>query len=390
MWFVKSWIYKGRYGKLSFKIRNLTESFQEECREAIKSRFAVITTKLPAIWVRIKLKDAKQKMHDHFVDILGRSIPVKQPVFTANEVARFTQNRLAYVAALIVMLLFETFLYSMIKKILLSKDTLELYPGIEFVVGFFFALIFVAMLHFAFKFMWEYYDAKHLIEAEELDIKLLKPFRRGFTIAIMMMVIFVIANSATGYLRATFLEPHSKNPDVAAEAVHIAFLLFSILITFGVALVMALLEKQLEEKGEKIKVFKNWKRQQKERKKYNSQVKDMLKKCLDIRDIRIEEYWGIMKDLQRVFEMEVDADKEQLHHQLNDKIANNEIDLQQLDEATYQQYLHVAAVRHELFEYGIMSDKGLADTLNDLQSKVAIIEQFETRNASLEKQEAAI
>ncbi|MGY3214488.1 hypothetical protein [Mucilaginibacter sp. HD30] len=382
MWFVKSWIYKGRYGKLPFKMRNLTESFQEECREAIKNSFGTITAKLPGIWVRIKLKDAKQKMHDQYLDIFGRPVAMKQPPFTQNEIVKYKQNKLAYAGALVLMLLFETFLYSMIKKILLSKDMLQQYPGIEFAVGFFFAAIFVAMLHFAFKYLWAYFEAKTISETEEVDPLKLKPFRRNYQLALIMIVIFIIANLATGYLRATFLEPHSKNGGETVNMIHIAFLLFSILITFGVAIVMALLEKEIGEKSEKIKVFSNWKRQQKERKKYNSQIKTMLKKCLDRMDLLIESYWGLIKDLQRVFETEVDQDREALYAELEAKIANGELDMQQLSEPTYQKYLAVAATRHELFEYGIQMDKGLQETIYDLQAKVADIEAFEQKNAT--------
>lgn len=382
MWIIRSWIYKSRYGKLPFKMRNFTESYQEECREAIKDEFAEITKKLPDIWTRLNLKDAKQKMHDNFVDILGRSNPMKQPIFTENEVAKFKQHRWVYGIVLIIMIAFETFLYSMIKKILIPKEMLELYPGIEFAVGFFFALIFVAILHFAFKFLWEYFEAKSLIEKNGFDKNELKPFYRNFIGSILMISIFIVANISTGYLRATFLEPHSNNSN-PNESTHIAFLLFSILITFGVAFVMAFLEKEITEKSEKIKVFENWKRQQKERKKYNAQIKDMQKKCLERKDILIEEYWGIIKDLQRVFEIEVDADKQDLYNELNDKIAKNAIDLQKLDDKVYQNYLPVAATRHELFEYGIDSDKDITDRLADLKGKVSIIEDFERKNASI-------
>lgn len=385
MWFIKSWIYKSRYGNLPFKMRNFTESYQEDCRESVKEEFKGITAKLPAIWTRLNLKDAKQKMHNNYVDVLGRSTPMKQPIFTANEVAKFESNRRVYFVVLLIMLAFETFLYSMIKKILIPKDMLDLYPGIEFAVGFFFALIFVAILHFAFKFMWEYFEAKYIVAKQNLDKNELKPFHRNFIFSLIMISIFVVANIATGYLRATFLEPHSSSTNPNAEATHIAFLLFSILITFGVAFVMALLEKEIAEKGEKFKVFKNWKRQQKERKKYNSQVKDMLKKCLERKDILIEEYWGVLKDLQRVFEIEVDADRQELYDELNKKIKSNEVDLYKLDEKVYQHYLPVAATRHELFEYGVDNDKGISDTISDLKAKVAIIEEFEKKNVAPDK-----
>jgi hypothetical protein len=71
-----------------------------------------------------------------------------------------------------------------------------------------------------------------------------------------------------------------------------------------------------------------------------------------------------------------------LYDELNDRISKNEIDLQKLDEKVYQHYLPVAATRHELFEYGVETDKGIIKTIDDLKEKVAKIEAFEKKNAT--------
>jgi hypothetical protein len=383
MWFLKSWIYKSRYGSLPFKMRNFTESYQEECREVIKDEFSSITAKLPKIWTRIQLKDAKQKMHDFYTDILGRSIPVKQPIFSEDEVAKTKQNQMAYIFVLFLLVFFESALYSMMAPLFLKKQDLVNLPIIKYLFGFAFALVFVAALHFAFKSIWDFFKAKNLIEKENLPKEMLSPFYKYLFIGLFIVVVFLITNTYTGYIRATIFEGSGKSSTSdMMQKLHIPLLVFSIAITFIVALVMALLEKEIAEKSEKIKVFNNWKRQQKQRKEYNTKVKEMLKKCIDKKDVLIEQYWGVMKDLQRVFEIEVDADRKELYAELNTKIGNNEIDLLSINEFTYQKYLSVAITRHELFEYGIITDKGINETINDLYSKVALIEIFERKNAS--------
>lgn len=388
MWFIKSWIYKARYGKQPFKMRNFTESYQEESREVIKEEFQKITAKLPNIWTRLELKKAKEKMHANFVDILGRSNPVKQPIFTENEVAKFKQNSFLYKGVLCLMVFFESILYSMMATLFIKKQTLKDMPRIDIVFGFAFAIIFVAALHFAFKSLWEFFEAKYLVERDNLPKVEVKPFIKNLVIAILIITVFVVTNTYTGFIRATIFEGSgASSTSVIMQKLHGPLLVFSIAITFIVALVMALLEKEIAEKSEKYKAFENWKRQQKERKKYNTNVKDMLKKCLDKKSIIIEEYWGVMKDLQRVFEVEVDADKQALYDELNQKIASGEVDLQKLDERTYQHYLPVAITRHELFEYGIETDKEIIKTISDLEIKVATIEDFEKKNATLEKPE---
>ena len=157
-------------------MRNFTESYQEECREEIKNQLKEIIVKLPHVWTRLNLKVLKQKMHDNFVDILGRSNPVKWPIFTENEVAKFKQNRFAYVVVLFLMVFFESVLYSLMTSLFIKKQTLKDFAGIEFIFGFAFAVIFVAALHFAFKSLWEFFEAKYLVERDNLNKVELKPF----------------------------------------------------------------------------------------------------------------------------------------------------------------------------------------------------------------------
>lgn len=375
MWFIKSKYLKMRYGSLTFKMRNFTESYQEECREGIKQGFAKITAKLPSILTRIKLKDAKKNMYNYYQDIIGRRIPIQQPIFTENEVAKINQNRKIYKVVLVLLIAFESFLFSMVAYALTPRELREMVPGIEYLIGFMFALLFVALLRFGLKGIWEFHDAKYLIERDNLDKIELKPFLKNLIFAIILIVIFVVFNISGALIRAEIIE---GGKDISMVA-----LLFSVGATFAAALAMGWLEKEKEEKDEKYKVFKNWKRQQKERKNYNTSVKKMLQDCLDLKNIEVEIYWAIVKDLQRVFEIEVDADKEELYSELNQKVANGEIDLQNLDETTYQKYLDVAITRHELFEYGIKTDPEITETLSLLKAEVAKIEEFEQQNKEL-------
>ncbi len=384
MWFIQSWIKRNRYGSLPFKMRNFTEAYQEECREDIKERFQKITGALENRWIRINLKDAKANMHTSYVDILGRLHPVKYPLFTQNEVERFSQYRVIYLSVFVLLVLFESILYSLLAVLFIKKDLRNGFPIVTWLFGFAFALIFVAALHFAFKSIFEYFEAKYLVEKEKLHKVELKPFFKNLYLGMVVLVIFIITNCYVGYIRAVILEPSSTASSSFIDKIHGPLLVVSIAITFVVAVVMALLESELAKKNEKYKVYINWKRQQKERKEYNTEVKDMLKKCIETKELLIEVYWGIIKDLQRVFEIECDDDRKELYADLNQKIANDEIDLRNVDDRLYQKYISVAATRLELFRYGIDSDKAIGAWLEDLRGKKAEIEAFESKNATKE------
>ena len=341
MWFLQELFLRRRSGNLPFKMRNITQSNQQECRESIKEEFENITRKLPALKVRLKLKDFKTGMHDNYKDIFGNLQKVSHPIFTQDEIAGFSQNLRAYIVVLIFMILFESILYSLMAGLFISKQHINELEGIQYIFGFSFALIFVVALHFAFKNIYEFFEAKHLIEINSYDIKLLKPFYIKLFFAILILIIFIITNIYTGYIRAIILEPGATSSSSYLDKIREPLLVFSIAITFIVAIVMAYLEKEITNKSIKFKVFNNWNHTQKQRKEYNTQVKDMLKKCNEKKELLIEKYWGVTLDSQRVFEIEVDEDKKELYQKLENEISNNTISLNNLTDNEYQKYIHV-------------------------------------------------
>ena len=67
----------------------------------------------------------------------------------------------------------------------------------------------------------------------------------------------------------------------------------------------------------------------------------------------------------------------------NKEIAENSIDLRNLNDTIYQKDLPVALTRYELFRYGVDADKDISAKLEDLNKKVSEIEEFERKNALL-------
>ena len=379
MWFLKGLSLRNRFSKLPFKVRNFTLTMLQECRESIKIEFAEITSKLPAIKVRLDIKDDKSKMHESYRDILGGTHEVKQPVFTQDEVEKFTQNVSVYRILLALLVFFESILYSLMAPLFIGRQLLDDFSGIQFLFGFAFALIFVAALHLAFKNMWEFIEAKHLVDTETRYEKAqLKQFYIKLILSIIFFIIFIVTNIYTGYLRAIILEPGTTSSSAFLDKIHGPLLVFSIAITFIVALVMAILEKEITDKSAKYKVFLNWVKQHKETKEYNTQVRNMLKICNERRSLLIEKYWGIILYSHTVFKAEYDNDKKDLYDKLQLAISEKTVDLNNFDESTYQEYLDVAGTRLQLFKYGVESDAEINKTIsgiNEVLSKLDNLEQ---------------
>ena len=365
MWFLNSWFFGFRYRKLPFIIDNICQTFQSDCREEVKKDVDGITSKYPAILTRLKLKDAKERMHATYIQVVGNPVTLRQPIFTAQEVEKIKTNRITYFIVLGLLLFFESVLYSLMGSKFIPKGIRKLFMGsAELVFGFAFALIFVAALHYAFKNLWTFLEAKHIIEINKLDRKELKRFYPNLVLSLL----FLVANTYTGYIRAMIVEPASTSSSGFIDKIHGPLLVLSILVTFVVAFVMALLEKDIAEKSEKYRIYRNWYKQQKERKVYNTLIRDMLQSCNETIRLKIEKYWNLMKDIQRMAGREYDEKHTGLYNELRNRIESNQINLSEIDDQTYRYFQPVAATCLALFTYGVVSDPMMPKTLSEFSS----------------------
>ena len=353
---------------MPFKVRNSTQSNLQECRQSIKEEFAEITSKLPAINVWIDSKIDKSKMHDSYRDILGGIHKVIQPILTQDEVATFEKNRNIYRILLAFLLFFETILCSLMAPLLLRRRSLDAYPGIEYLFGFACAILFVAVLHFSFIKIWEFAEAKHLVDNDRTYEKTeIKRFYIKLLLSIIAFIGFNVANVYIGYFKIIVLKHGDVSLNFFLDKIHDFRLISLIAITFVITWIMALLKKEITNKSFKYKMFLYWVKQQKERKKYNVQVKYMLKRCDEKRELLIEKYWGKLLYSQRVFKILVDDDKTELYNELEQEILQKKVDLYDIDSSSYQKYLDIAGTRFELFKYGVESDSAIKKTISDLK-----------------------
>lgn len=376
MWLLNSWFFKLRYHKLPFIIDNICQTFQSDCRADIKKDFEKITARYPHTLTRLKLKDAKERMHATYTSIVGKRVTLTHPIFTANEVEKLKTNRKIYLLVLGLLLFFEAILYSSMGTLLIPRKIQE-FIGVEWLFGFAFALIFVAALHFSYKNLWTFVEAKHIIETDSFDKKELKRFYPNLALSLIILFLFIVTNIATGYIRAVIFDPSSGSSDPLMETIKGPLLIFSIIATFMVALVMALLEKDISEKSEKYKIYKNWAKQQRERKEYNTEIRRALQRCNEVMRAHIEKYWNLLKDVQRVLKREVDEEHRDLYKAFRNQLSDHTLDLSTIDAQTYRKFSPVAATSFELFRYGVESNPSLQAQLDELRESIAEIEKFE-------------
>jgi hypothetical protein len=379
MWYIPDWWFRRRFQHLNFKIDNFTKTYQSECREEIKKAIAKKTEKKEHIWTRIQLKDPKLTMLEYWTDILGHRHKSKQPLFTESEIAGLKNYRFLYWGFMVLLVLFETVFFSFFAGLLLPK---ELRIGILFLaIGFTLAVFFAFALHFSLRAIFDWYHARHLIKKYKDDGKPegvrdsdITQFVMPFYLGIVGCLFFLVMNVSVGFVRAYLIDPTSTMTDTTLiKKIDVPWHIFSVLFPISLAFIMALAEHRLGQIRDRLKVYENFKRQQKEYKKYKA---DLLKMGSDVDDIiskMPEEYWSVTKDLQRIFGQEVDEGQTDLLAQLNGT------SLGKIDQSIYEKYSTVAATRLELFRYPIDNDPAVVAEANDLKEKINGLKAYEDR-----------
>ena len=94
----------------------------------------------------------------------------------------------------------------------------------------------------------------------------------------------------------------------------------------------------------------------------------MLQSCNETIRLKIEKYWNLMKDIQRMAGREYDEKHTGLYNELRNRIESNQINLSEIDDQTYRYFQPVAATCLALFTYGVVSDPMMPKTLSEFSS----------------------
>jgi len=378
MWYIPDWWFRRRHNHLDFKIDNFTQTYQSECREEIKADIIRTTAKKEHIWTRIQLKSPKLSMHEYWTDILGYRHRSKQPLFTESEIAGLKNYRYLYWGFMVLLVLFETVFFSFFAGLLLPK---ELRVGILFIaIGFTLAVFFAFALHFSLWVIFDWYHARHLIkkyielgEPKEVKERDITPFVMPFYLGIIGCLFFLVMNVSVGFVRAYLIDPTASMTNSALiQKIQFPWHVFSVLFPLALAFIMALAEHRLGQIRDRLKVFENFKRQQKEYKKYKADLLKMESEVSDTISKHIEKYWSLTKDLQRIFGLEVDGNRKDL-------LAKLDGEMPAVDQPFYEKYASIAAVRMQLFRYPIENDPDIVREVDDLDEKIKGLKEYEDR-----------
>ena len=136
--------------------------------------------------------------------------------------------------------------------------------------------------------------------------------------------------------------------------------------------------------------FKNWKRQNKERKEYITAIRNLYFNSGKIIAKYREEYWSVVLDYQRIFECRYDSVDEALYNKFEAEIAAGTIKLNAVDENIYSKYKLIQSTSEELFKYGIEHDLKILAYLKEIKDSVDEIAAYEKAVEENKKSETTI
>ena len=373
MWYFTEAYKKWRYGSTNFKLKNWTETMKSSCLDDILRSFDKVSKKYIHSDVRLKIKNKKDAVTGTFRDIFGKEENIKHPIFTQNEIARISAKRKLYPVLFFLLLVFEGMIYALLANLITPRDLREAFPPITLIFGLGFAIVFVVALHFGFQYYFSYLEAKEIVESKSLGKEKLRKYVVKRNMAYFVFFAFVVTNLATAIIRALILEPKGGGTDDYGTPLFV----MSLGLTFIAALAMGLIEHELFEKNEKYEVFKNWKRQNKERKEYMTAIKDLYFNSGKIIARFREEYWSVVLDYQRIFECRHDSIDEPLYNKFEAEIAAGTIKLNEIDDNVYSKYKLVQSASEELFKYGVEHDLKILSYLKEIKESVDEIAAYE-------------
>lgn len=373
MWYFTEAYKKWRYGSTNFKLKNWTETMKSSCLDDILRSFDKVSKKYIHSDVRLKIKNKKDAVTGTFRDIFGNEEKIKHPIFTQNEIARISSKRKLYPVLFFLLLVFEGMIYALLANLITPRDLREAFPPITLIFGLGFAIVFVVALHFGFQYYFSYLEAKEIIEEKNLSKEKLRKYVVKRNMAYFVFFVFIVTNLATAIIRALILEPKGGGTDDYGTPLFI----MSLGLTFIAAIAMGLIEHELFEKNEKFEVFKNWKRQNKERKEYMTAIKDLYFNSGKIIARFREEYWSVVLDYQRIFECRYDSIDEPLYNKFEAEIAAGTIKLNEIDDSIYSKYKLVQSSSEELFKYGVEHDLKLLAYMAEIKESVDEIAAYE-------------
>lgn len=371
LWTFKQWFKNKLFGikDLDFKVKNRAELLRIECVAEILQKLKSRVRKIERIGLKLKVKDIKHRVQRFYRDQYGNEVELNEPLFTQNEIETIKKVNRNYLLVISLFIIAETALYYLTAQLFVPADMIIL----KLLVALFFGLIFMYCLDLGLEKHFEYKDALESFEKGNINKTTLKKFRDKKYFGYFLIVITFVAIIAAGIIRSLYLEQFDttglSESEIARQKLVNQFAsVLTITATLATALLMAYVKQQRVEISVKHRMYKNWRKNNKERNEYLEELTQLISELKTKVYESVNKYWNLILELALIYKSDYDKKNEDLYKEYQQLKANNNLTI---NEKTYQKFKDIQSVDKQLFEYGIYNDTNLRDIL----IKVAQIEQ---------------
>lgn len=350
------------------KLRVMSHKYLSVCVSDIKESYDKFLKLFEEVREELIKLSKKIVMSERKKDKLGNIVEV--PIeFVQSEIEK---QKSAYRKYWFLMILFvgaETCLYYITMDIIAGEVGSVAKWGLSFLIAFLSILCFYYFFESHTDYLY-YKNNKEKLNINDADVK--SKYHGalfGYFIGFLGLSITILA----AIVRIMYIE-HIDTTGMTPEEISFANQINTIVtaliivVTLAIALVLGYIKYSSYEQIYEYKAYKKWKRIIKRVNKFK-QVFIKVKKNIDEHyKILIEENWQLVKELERIWGIDVDEQNMDLYKKLKDEKNRGTF---VLNESTYSKYGDVINADKGLFEFAVRKETDIQNILDDTNTKFA-------------------
>lgn len=355
---------------LNFKMWMETETIISSAVEEVKSFASKLTEKIKTLQVELHQKKVRIVETTTLTDPWGNKTSLIQPAFTKDEIERFEGRKRWLGIIIFFFVLSEIALYYMISEKLIGNLST---PGIIAL-----SVVFAIFVLYAFNKSLTYYyifnEARYKYAEKMItEAQYKKAFLNMIIVSIMLIIatIFLIyAGLGRIYLiegASSAIDELTVNNNQLAEVIgkgNRAVSVMAMVFTLGMAILLAILKKDMFEAKQKYVAYKAWKKNIERQEKIVGEITGLKTKIKNKVDEEVEITHQLALDLMRIYGIEVDAANEELYEEfLKERSQSGFV----ITEDVFNKYQKICSVDNRLLSYAINQRIGILNMFKTIE-----------------------
>jgi len=349
---------------LDFKMWLESETIISSAVESIQKYASKIVENVKSM--RVELHQLKTNLIETYIvtDKWGNKSYLNQPAFTIDEVARHNKKKVFLTGVIILFILAEIVLYYLISEQLAGNFG----PIGTISLAIVFALFVLLIYSKSLTFTYDFFEAKEKFANKKITISQYHKALFKLVGAIIMFILGSFFLLYAGLGRVQLIEgansasmTDSIDNDLLKEVIEKGGKFVSImamLFTFGMAILLAFLKKDLLDASIKLKVYKAWKKNIERQENIVNQINTSRVSISNTVEVEIEISQQLGYDLMRIYGEVIDSKNKELYNEFKEEHLNSNF---KVTTEIFNKYQDISMVDNKLLAYAIKNRVGILD-----------------------------